>query len=293
MRWRPYLIGTASVLLLPGTAEVGMGASAEIRGRSFVVLAEVTIDTTGAEGVLFKQGGGHGGHVLFIQDGRLHYVYNFMGEEEQVVSSPGAVPLGTHIFGVAFTRTGTVENSHTPLGDVTLYIDDVAVASRSDVKIHPGTFGLAGATISVGRNTGSAVSSTYKAPFAFTGGTIAQVNVDVSGTPYATWKKNSHSLSRRTDEWSGEGRCDWDRRRPDESGGMGGVRTVVPADGVASPSEGVPVAAHGATTESAAPSTRAIPTPEPTCRTGHRADPAHTGPGGHRHLFGNPPPPSV
>ena len=79
-----------------------MGAAAELRGQSFSVLAEVTIDTTGAEGVLFKQGGGHGGHVLFIQDGRLHYVYNFMGEEEQKVSSPGAVPLGKHIFGVRY-----------------------------------------------------------------------------------------------------------------------------------------------------------------------------------------------
>ncbi len=60
------------------------------------------IDTTGAEGVLFKQGGGHGGHVLFIQDGRLRYVYNFMGDEEQMVSSPGAIPLGRNIFGVAY-----------------------------------------------------------------------------------------------------------------------------------------------------------------------------------------------
>ena len=52
-------------------------------------MAEVTIDTTGAEGVLFKHGGAHGGHVLFIQDGRLHYIYNFLGEEEQVLSSSG------------------------------------------------------------------------------------------------------------------------------------------------------------------------------------------------------------
>ena len=119
------------------------------------VLAEVTVDTTGAEGVLFKQGGAHGGHVLFIQDGRLHYVYNFMGDEEQTVSSSGAVPLGKHIFGVSYSRTGTVENSHTPLGDV----DPVHRRRRRrplpNVKAHPGTFGLAGATISVGRNTGS------------------------------------------------------------------------------------------------------------------------------------------
>ena len=36
--------------------------------------------------MLYKQGAGHGGHVLFIQDGRLHYVYNFMGEDEQKLS---------------------------------------------------------------------------------------------------------------------------------------------------------------------------------------------------------------
>ena len=53
-----------------------------------------------------------------------------------------------------------------------------------DVTTHPGTFGLAGAGITVGRNGGSGVSSRYKAPFAFTGGTIAQVTVDLSGRPY-------------------------------------------------------------------------------------------------------------
>jgi arylsulfatase len=184
-RFRPYLTGTReSYFYYPGTADVGMGAAVEISGRSFVVMAEVTVDSTGAEGVLFKHGGGHGGHVLFVQDGRLHYIYNFLGEEEQQLSSSTAVPVGKHTFGVAYHRTGTVEGSHTPIGDATLYIDGDEVAAKSGVRIHPGTFGLAGATLSVGRNTGSPVSRCYKAPFAFTGGTIAQVNVDVSGKPY-------------------------------------------------------------------------------------------------------------
>jgi arylsulfatase A-like enzyme len=190
VRFRPYLTGERkSFTYYPHAAEVGMGAAAEPRGQSLSILAEVTVDTTGAEGVLFKQGGGHGGHVLFIQDGRLHYVYNFMGDEEQRVSSASAVPLGKHIFGVSYTRTGTVENSHTPLGDVTLYVDGDSVGALAGVKAHPGTFGLAGATISVGRNTGSAVSSTFKAPYDFTGGTIAQVNVDLSGAPYVDVEK--------------------------------------------------------------------------------------------------------
>ncbi len=184
-RFRPYLAGErTSYIYYPDCADVGMGAAAEIRGRSFGVLADVTVDTVGAEGVLFKQGGAHGGHVLFIQDGRLHYVYNFLGERQQLVSSSGAVPLGRHLLGSSYARTGTVPNTHTPLGDVTLFIDDEVVGTLADVSTHPGTFGLAGAGITVGRNGGSGVSSRYKAPFTFTGGTIAAVTIDLSGRPY-------------------------------------------------------------------------------------------------------------
>jgi arylsulfatase len=188
-RWRPYLVGERkSFTYYPNTAELGIGAAVDIRGQSFSILAEVTADS-GAEGVIFKQGGAHGGHVLFIQDGRLHYIYNFMGEKEQKVSSADAVLLGAHVLGARFAKTGTVAGSHTPLGDVTLFIDEQAVGSLSAVEIHPGTFGLAGASLSIGRNSGSAVSSDYKAPYAFTGGAIAQVVVDISGEPYENLEK--------------------------------------------------------------------------------------------------------
>ncbi|UUO01230.1 hypothetical protein M4D79_21835 [Mycolicibacterium novocastrense] len=161
-----------------------MGAAVEIQGRSFAAMAEMVIDTSGAEGVIFKHGGAHGGHAMFVQDRRLHYVYNFLGEEEQRMSSPDAVPSGRHSFGVAYVRTGTAEGSHTPIGDAALYIDDQQVATFSGMQVHPGTFGLAGASLSIGRNAGSPVSRSYKPPFAFTGGTIVAVNIDVSGKPY-------------------------------------------------------------------------------------------------------------
>jgi arylsulfatase len=119
----------------------------------------------------------------------LHYVYNFLGERQQMVSSSGAVPLGRHLLGVNFSRTGTVANSHTPLGDLTLFIDDDVVGTLADVQAHPGMFGLAGSGITVGRNGGSAVSSRFKAPFAFTGGTIAEVTFDLTGRPYEDLEK--------------------------------------------------------------------------------------------------------
>jgi arylsulfatase len=184
-RWRPTMTGNRSAFTYyPGSAEVGIGAAVELRGQSYSVLAEVSVDSTEAQGVLYKQGAGHGGHVLYVRDGRLHYVYNFMGEDEQLVSSAEPIPLGEHMFGIGYQRTGTVEGSHTPLGVVSLYVDGTVVATRADVRTHPGTFGLAGGGIAVGRNEGQPVSSAYRAPFTFTGGTITKVVVDTSGEPY-------------------------------------------------------------------------------------------------------------
>lgn len=94
------------------------------------------------------------------------------------------------MLGFAFTRTGTAEGSHTPIGDGALYIDDTQVADYRDMRVHPGTFGLAAASLSVGANNGSPVTRAYAAPFPFTGGTIAQVKIDVSGAPYADLERD-------------------------------------------------------------------------------------------------------
>ena len=184
-RPRPSVAGDrSSYVYYPHTAQVPLGACVNIAGRSFSVLAEVTVESAEASGVLLKQGSGHGGYTLFVADGRLHFVYNFFGDVEQQVSSPEPVPLGKHILGVGYVRTGTAEGSITPLGDATLYVDGTAVATVSGVKAHPFIFGIAGGGVSVGRNLGQPVSKAYRAPFEFTGGTIARVVVDVSGTPY-------------------------------------------------------------------------------------------------------------
>lgn len=184
-RWRPYLAGDrTSYTYYPHTAEVPLGACAELRGQSFALLARVRIDAADAQGVLFKQGARHGGHALFIQDARLHYVYNFLGEAEQWLSSTDPIQLGEHVFGVRYQRAGTVEGSHTPVGEAVLYVDDTIVATLPEMITQPGAFALAGGGVSVGRNSGQAVSAAYRAPFGFTGGQIVDVTVDLSGQPY-------------------------------------------------------------------------------------------------------------
>ena len=189
-RWRPYLAGErSSYVYYPGTADVGIGAVVELRGRSFAVLAEVDL-TEGAEGVIVKHGGAHGGYVMYVQGDRLHFCYNFLGEQEQTLSATDPLGAGVRTLGFAFTLTGTAEGSHTPIGDAALYVDDTQVGDYTEMRVHPGTFGLASASLSVGANTGSPVSRAFAAPFPFTGGTIAQVTIDVSGTPYADLERD-------------------------------------------------------------------------------------------------------
>jgi hypothetical protein len=56
----------------------------------------------------------------------------------------------------------------------------------SDVIVtQPGLFCAVGDGLCVGRDDASPVTPAYTAPYAFTGGSIDKVVVDVSGEPYA------------------------------------------------------------------------------------------------------------
>ena len=74
----------------PGSAEVPESVAPNIRNRSYTIAVEVTIDTADAGGVLFAHGARFGGHALYIKDGKLKYVYNFVGDTEQIVESDRA-----------------------------------------------------------------------------------------------------------------------------------------------------------------------------------------------------------
>ena len=70
-------------------------------------------------------------------------------------------------------------------GTATLYIDDQQVAQQ-DIKTQLGAFSVAGEGFMVGRCAGAPVTPDYAGyhPWAFTGGTIRKVIVDVSGESY-------------------------------------------------------------------------------------------------------------
>ncbi|HEY7661296.1 MAG TPA: arylsulfatase [Actinomycetota bacterium] len=172
----------------PHTADVPESVAVNVRRRSYTIAAGVTIDSDEAEGVLFAHGGTAGGHSLFVKDRRLHYVYNWLGERVQSVSSDRDVTSGTHVLSVEFQKTGDDESTGSAAGTVTLYVDNEPVG-KGEILTQPGMFALTGDGLCVGRDSASPVSPDYTAPFEFTGGTIDRVVVDVSGDHYLDHEK--------------------------------------------------------------------------------------------------------
>ena len=95
----------ADLQLLPGHLTLPEFAAAELRGRSFKILAQVELDDAAAEGVIFAQGARFGGHSLFVKDRKLWYAYNFIGiPPEQQLVSPDELTAGHHVLGVEFVK---------------------------------------------------------------------------------------------------------------------------------------------------------------------------------------------
>jgi arylsulfatase len=172
----------------PHTAEIPEAVSVNIRRRSYTIAAGVDIAGAGAQGVLFAHGGVAGGHALYVKDGHLHYVYNWLGERLQTISSATPIPTGTHVLSASFEKTGDEAATMSAVGTVTLYVDTEPVGD-GEITTQPGMFSLVGDGLCVGRDSGSAVTPDYRAPFAFRGGTIERVVVDVSGEHYVDHEK--------------------------------------------------------------------------------------------------------
>jgi arylsulfatase len=167
----------------PGTAPVPEGVAVNVRNRSYKILANVEITDADAGGVIFAHGSRFGGHALFIKDHRLYYVYNFLGikPEQKYVSSVELTP-GKYTLGMEFIRTGAGPH-HESMGTMKLYINDKVVA-EGPMKTQPGKFTLSGDGLCVGFDSGDAVSSEYKAPGKFHGGTIRGVGVTTEKASY-------------------------------------------------------------------------------------------------------------
>ncbi|MGW4122880.1 sulfatase-like hydrolase/transferase [Nocardia sp. NPDC004711] len=175
----------------PGTSPVPDGAAVNVCGRSYKIVANVDL-TSEARGVIFAHGSRFGGHSLFIKDGRLHYVYNFLGiQPEQDFVASALITPGKHTLGMEFSREKTGKHGESE-GTTTLYIDGQPVG-KGPMRAQPARFGLAGG-LSVGYNSGDTVSPQYQSPAAFVGGTIRDVTVDIGKESFNDLQKEAEAV---------------------------------------------------------------------------------------------------
>jgi arylsulfatase A-like enzyme len=165
----------------PDTAPVPEGAAVNVRGRSYKIVADVEV-TPESEGVIFAHGSRFGGHTLFIKDGKLNYVYNFLGIKPEQTFTSDTLEPGKRTLGVEFIREGAGEHGEST-GTAKLYVDDKVVA-EGPMRAQVGKFTLSGDGLCVGFDSADPVSRSYPPGFPFTGGQILGVGVDISEEQY-------------------------------------------------------------------------------------------------------------
>ncbi len=178
---RPQITETRETYVYyPGTQVVPENVAAKLLNRAHRITVDVEL-AAGDQGVLVCHGGNVGGYTLFVQDGKLHYVHNYVGAQELQVSSEGDVPVGKHSLSYEFQPIGPADlkaGKGTP-GIARLFVDGEQVGEAEFGVTVPLALGIGGG-LAIGRNPASPVSQLYSTPFRFTG-TIGQVTVDVSG----------------------------------------------------------------------------------------------------------------
>jgi arylsulfatase len=180
-------------LYYPDTSPVPEVVAANVRGRSYKILANLEVTDANASGVIFAHGSRFGGHALFLKDRKLHYVYNFLGiKPEQHFVSKVDIKPGKHTFGVEFVREKGGDKGES-IGTAKLYIDDQVVA-QGPMKTQPAKFTLSGDGLCVGWDSGDAVSQEYKTPGRFKGGTIQVVAVTTEKAQYLSLEAEARRM---------------------------------------------------------------------------------------------------
>ena len=179
----------------PDAAEVPESAAANMRNRSYSIAVEVAIDSPDAGGVLFSHGSAFGGHALYVKDRKLRYAYNFVGSNVQTIESDEDVPVGKVILGASFVREG---ESMPSTGTLSLFIDDKKVG-EGPIMTQPGNFSLVGEGLNIGKDPASPVTADYpgERPYAFTGGTIKEAIIDLTGEEYVDLEREALAMMKR------------------------------------------------------------------------------------------------
>ncbi|MGZ4608874.1 MAG: arylsulfatase, partial [Actinomycetes bacterium] len=125
-------------------------------------------------------------------------VYNFVGITEERIVATEDLPTGENLLLAASFDKETENPPGVAEGTLTLWYGDRKVG-EGRIKTQPGKFAIGGEGLCVGRDSGEAVTDDYPGtlPWAFTGGTLHRVAIDVSGEPYIDLEREAAAMLAR------------------------------------------------------------------------------------------------
>ena len=176
LQGRPSLAGDRDLYVYyPGQVGLPAGASPPVLNKSFTLTADLEVSESGAEGMVYTQGGLTGGYGLYLRDGRAHFVYNMLAVDRYVIASE-VLPKGKLALAVRLDYEGEPGELGKP-ATVTLTANGRKVGEGQLPRTVPIQFSI-GEGVDVGTDNGSAVDFTDKLPFSFTG-KIDKVTVEL------------------------------------------------------------------------------------------------------------------
>ncbi len=166
----------------PGASPVPESVAANVRGCSFTIDADVDL-TADSHGTIFAHGSRFGGHTLFVKEGRLYYVYNFLGigTDETRLSWP--IAAGHHKVSVRFDKAAQSQQVYQSDGNFFLNVTALPSGSEQQVdqklgKAQVGKFTLCGDGLCVGYDSADAIVKDFAPESSvFRGGIIHSVSI--------------------------------------------------------------------------------------------------------------------
>jgi arylsulfatase len=104
---RPDLMGDrTSLTVYPGMTHMTENAFINVKNRSHTITAEVEIPEGGGEGVILAQGGRFAGWSLYMKDGKVSYVHNWVGKERYTITATEPLAPGKATIRYEFIYEG-------------------------------------------------------------------------------------------------------------------------------------------------------------------------------------------
>ena len=140
-------------------------AAPDLKNKSFTITAEAEIPPTGAEGMIFTQGGFTGGWGFFIAQGKLIGLHNHVALNRYRIASTEPVPVGKVTLAMDFKYDG---GGIAKGGTLTLLANGRKIGEGRVEKTTPFKYSLFEGQ-DIGEDAGSPIDFSYAPPFAFTG----------------------------------------------------------------------------------------------------------------------------